>query len=209
MCGAVTGFGTQGSQVQILPLRPDIIRFFLLISIFGQVGHRFSHRNTLLADGRCRPVKMIGGDGGGRRCPAGRLATGPGTRQLPRSARRVASTKSQRCGVRCHLARQPGETHSRFEAPFHRHNRLPLNSTSRWRSARGRSSDAGEQAAAAVSSPCVISKTPASQSSLCGANGWSRLSRIVLGEHERPGAPQGAASLRTLTGSSSGSVNAS
>ena len=36
---AITGFGTQGSQVRILPLRPEIIRVFRLISTFGQVGH--------------------------------------------------------------------------------------------------------------------------------------------------------------------------
>ena len=57
-----TAFGTQGSQVRILPLRPEIVGFFVLISVLGQVGHRFGHRNlpTLLADGGCSPMQVVG-----------------------------------------------------------------------------------------------------------------------------------------------------
>jgi hypothetical protein len=55
-------FGTQGSQVQILPLRPDFIRFFVLISIPGQVDHRFGRRNlpAFLPDSRCSPLQEVG-----------------------------------------------------------------------------------------------------------------------------------------------------
>src|SRR5438270_6672101 len=40
LCGPITGFGTQGSQVQILPFRPFIFRLFLIAGGL-QVNHRF------------------------------------------------------------------------------------------------------------------------------------------------------------------------
>ena len=57
-----TAFGTQGSQVRILPLRPDFIRFFRLFSILGQADHRFDHRNipTLLANRSRRALQIVG-----------------------------------------------------------------------------------------------------------------------------------------------------
>ena len=56
IAGQDTTFGTQGSQVQILPLRPEIIRFFVLILILGQVGHR--NVTAFLADSCCRALRL-------------------------------------------------------------------------------------------------------------------------------------------------------
>jgi hypothetical protein len=47
-----------GSQVQILPLRPEIIRFFVLISLLGQVNHR--NKPALLTDRSRGALQMIG-----------------------------------------------------------------------------------------------------------------------------------------------------
>jgi len=55
-----TAFGTQGSQVQILPLRPDIIRFFSSDLDHRSSCHRFGHRDPAAILANCRRSEGIG-----------------------------------------------------------------------------------------------------------------------------------------------------
>ena len=121
---------TKWSDVRILPLRPEIIRFFRLFSGLGQVDHRFGHRNisALLADRGSSPVQVVGGDGG-RRCPAGPLATCPGTRPPPRSIPRAASARSRRCSAKCALPGSRARPTDVLNPLFTDATGLPLNST--------------------------------------------------------------------------------